>query len=81
MPCQVPLHGQPRRDEPAGKICNILRGRAGESDLKRLVSPIAAVEMIPTEDRQVFEHAGGTADREIALLTQGCGMSRVLRPI
>ena len=80
MPCQVPLYGQPRRDEPAGKICNTCRGRAG-SDLKRLVSPITAVEMIPTQDRQAFEHAGGTADREIALLTQGYGMSRVLRLI
>jgi hypothetical protein len=73
--------GRRGKDAPAGKICNILRGRAGESDLTRLVSPIGAVEMIPTEDRQTFEHAGGTADREIALLTQGYGMSRVLRPI
>jgi hypothetical protein len=29
----------------------------------------------------MFEHAGGTADHEIALLTAGYGMSRVLRPI
>ena len=31
--------------------------------------------------RRVLDHAGGTADREIALLTGGNGMSRVLRPI
>jgi hypothetical protein len=55
--------------------------RVGASDLKRVVSPIAAAEVIPTEARQAFEHAGGPADREIALLTQGYGMSRVLRPI
>jgi hypothetical protein len=36
-----------------------------------------------TPDKQggVLEHAGGAADREIALLTQGYGTSRVLRPI
>ena len=28
--------------------------------------------------RRMLEHAGGTADREIALLTRGNGMSRVL---
>jgi hypothetical protein len=30
---------------------------------------------------RMLEHAGGTADREIALLTGGNGMSRVLRSI
>jgi hypothetical protein len=69
---------QPRRDEAAGKIA---RRVGAASHLKRVVSPVAAVEVIPTEARQAFEHAGGTADREIALLTQGYGMSRVLRPI
>jgi hypothetical protein len=68
---------QPRRDEAAGKIAR----RVGASDLKRVVSPVAAAEVIPTEARQAFEHAGGIADREIALLTQGYGISRVLRPI
>jgi hypothetical protein len=29
----------------------------------------------------MLEHAEGTADRQIALLTAGYGMSRVLRPI
>jgi hypothetical protein len=63
----LPIHGQPRRDEWP----EILQGRAGAGDLKTLVSPVASAEIIPTEGGQVFEHAGGTADREIALLTQG----------
>jgi len=29
----------------------------------------------------MLEHAGGAADREMALLTLGYGMSRVLLPI
>jgi hypothetical protein len=35
----------------------------------------------PLQDkkRRMLEHAGGTADREIALLTGGYGMSRVVR--
>ena len=68
---------QPRRDEAAAKIAR----RVGASDLKRVLSPVAAAEVIPTEARQAFEHAGGTADRKIALLTQGYGVIRVLRPI
>ena len=67
----------PRRNETAGKIAR----RVGASDLKRVLSPVAAAEVIPTEARQAFEHAGGTADRKIALLTQGYGVIRVLRPI
>jgi hypothetical protein len=36
----------------------------------------------PLQDkRRMLEHAGGTADREIALLTGGYGMSRVVRLI
>ena len=35
----------------------------------------------PLRGRRMLQHAGGTADREIALLTGGNRMSRVLRPI
>jgi len=68
---------QPPRDKGAGKIAR----RVGASDLKRVVSPVAAAVVIPREVRLAFELAGGTADREIALLTRDYGMSRVLRPI